>query len=312
MRTRIAVIGGGQNCEYDVSLASAASVAAALDPETYDVVRLTIGSDGTWRDRGGRPIGLSGAACVLRSCDVVFPVVHGPRGEDGALAALCELGGLAYVGSGIRSGALAMDKWVTKLVAGAVGIATAPGRLVTTETAATVTWDRPVVVKPVAAGSSHGVSLVRAPEELGPALAAALALDSRVLVEDLVVGREIDVAVLRRADGTTLVAPALEIVVDGVFDFEAKYGGGADFRLPARLDDVEVKALEDAAVAMADALGCAGVVRVDFFLTEDGPVLNEVNTMPGMTEQSQVPKMFAAAGLAYPALLDELVRGATR
>jgi D-alanine-D-alanine ligase len=183
---------------------------------------------------------------------------------------------------------------------------------VTAATAATVTWTRPVVVKPVAAGSSRGVSLVRAPEQLAPALAAALSLDSRALVEDLVVGREIDVAVLRRADGSTLVAPALEIVVDGVFDFEAKYGGAADFRLPAQLDEVESKALEDAALAMAEALGCAGVVRVDFFLTEDGPVLNEVNTMPGMTEQSQVPRMFAAAGLPYPALLDELVRGATR
>ena len=121
MRTRVAVIGGGQNGEHDVSVASAASVAGALDPATYDAVPLTIGRDGTWRDRGLRPIGLSGAAQVLRSCDVVFPVVHGPRGEDGALAALCELAGLPYVGSGIRPGALAMDKWATKLVANALG-----------------------------------------------------------------------------------------------------------------------------------------------------------------------------------------------
>jgi D-alanine-D-alanine ligase len=312
VRTRVAVIGGGQNCEHEVSLASAASVAAALDSATYDVVRMTIGADGTWRDQGGRPIGLSGAACVLRSCDVVFPAVHGPRGEDGALAALCELAGLPYVGSGIGAGALAMDKWATKLVAGALGIATAPGRVVTAATAATVTWTRPVVVKPVAAGSSRGVSLVRSPDELAPALDKALAVDSRVLVEHLVEGREIDVAVLRRADGSTLVAPALEVVVDGVFDFATKYGGGADLRVPADLDDVAAKALEDAALAMADALDCEGVARVDFFLTEDGPVLNEVNTMPGMTEQSQVPKMFAAAGITYPALLDELVRGALR
>jgi D-alanine-D-alanine ligase len=312
VRTRVAVIGGGQNCEHEVSLASAASVAAALDPATYDVVRLTIGADGTWRDRGGRPIGLSGAACVLRSCDVVFPVVHGPRGEDGALAALSELAGLPYVGSGIGAGAIAMDKWSTKLVANALGIATTPGQLVTVASAPTLVWTRPVVVKPVAAGSSQGVGLAGAAAELGPALEAALALDSRALVEDVVVGREIDVAVLRRADGATYVAPSLEIVVDGLFDFAAKYGGGADFRIPAELDAVDAKALEDAAVAMFDALGCAGVARVDFFLTADGPVLNEVNTMPGMTEQSQVPKMFAAGGLAYPDLLDELVRGAHR
>jgi D-alanine-D-alanine ligase len=312
VRTRVAVIGGGQNCEHDVSVASAASVAGALDPATYDVVPLTIGRDGTWRDRELRPIGLSGAAQVLRSCDVVFPVVHGPRGEDGALAALCELAGLPYVGSGIRPGALAMDKWATKLVADAIGIATAPGGLVTAATAGHLHWTHPVVVKPVAAGSSHGVTLVTEPAGLRPALDVALALDSRVLIEDVVAGREIDVAVLRRADGSLVAAPALEVVVDGLFDFDAKYGGQADFRIPAVLDDVAAKALEDAALATYDALGCAGVARVDFFLTEDGPVLNEVNTVPGMTEHSQVPRMFAAAGLSYPDLLDELVRGAHR
>lgn len=312
MRTRVAVVGGGQNCEHDVSVASAASVAAALDPATYDVVALTIGRDGTWRDRGLRPIGLSGAAQVLRGCDVVFPVVHGPRGEDGALAALCELAGLPYVGSGVRPGALAMDKWATKLVAEAVGIRTSPGVLVTRTTAAHLRWSGPVVVKPVAAGSSQGVSRVDVPEALGAALDAAFALDERVLVEEVTRGREVDVAVLRRADGSLLVPPALEIVTDGLFDYDAKYGGGADFRVPAALSDEEAKALEEAAVRVFEALGCAGVARVDFFLDTDGPVLNEVNTMPGMTAHSQAPRMFAAAGLAYPDLLDELVRGAHR
>lgn len=312
MRTRVAVIGGGQNGEHDVSVASAASVAGALDPATYDAVPLTIGRDGTWRDRGLRPIGLSGAAQVLRSCDVVFPVVHGPRGEDGALASLCELAGLPYVGSGVRPGAIAMDKWTTKLVANALGIATAPGVLVTAATAGHLRWTHPVVVKPVAAGSSLGVALVDSPDCLAPALDAALALDDRVLVEDVVAGREIDVAVLRRADGTLLAAPALEIVADGLFDHEAKYGGHADFRVPAPLDEVAAKELEDAARAVYGGLGCAGVARIDFFLTADGPVLNEVNTVPGMTEHSQVPRMFAAAGWSYPDLLDELVRGAHR
>ena len=312
MSTRVAVIGGGQSCEHDVSLASAASVAAALDPARYEAVPLTIGRDGTWHDRGGRPIGLSGAAQVLRGCDVVFPVVHGPRGEDGALAALCELAGLPYVGSGVRPGALAMDKWATKLVAEALGLRVAPGRLVTAATAGHLDWTHPVVVKPVAAGSSQGVALVERPEDLRPALDAALALDDRVLVEDVVAGREIDVAVLRRPDGDLLVPPALEIVVDGLFDYDAKYGGHADFRIPAALEPVDAKALEDAAVAVFEALGCAGLARIDFFLTDDGPVLNEVNTVPGMTEHSQAPRMFAAAGLAYPDLLDELVRGAHR
>lgn len=307
-RTRVAVIGGGANCEHAVSLASAAAVAAALDPATYDVVRLTIDPHGTWLDAGGRPIGLSGAVCVLRGCDVLVPVVHGPRGEDGTLAALGDLAGLRYVGSGVRAGALAMDKWTTKLVANAVGVATAPGVLLTRATADRYAWTHPVVVKPVAAGSSHGVALVADPADLAAAIAAALALDDRVLVEDVVIGREIDLAVLGRPDGSRLVAPTLEIVVDGLFDHDDKYGGGADFRIPALLDGTEQKALEDAAIAVYGALGCAGVARVDFFLTADGPVLNEVNTMPGFTEQSQVPKMFAAAGISYPALLHLLVQ----
>jgi D-alanine-D-alanine ligase len=311
-RVRVAVVGGGASCEHEVSLASAASVAAALDPTAYDVVRLTIDRDGTWLDPGGRPVGLTGTACLLRGCDVVLPVVHGPRGEDGTLAALCDLAGLPYVGSGVRAGALAMDKWATKLVAGAVGVATAPGVLLTRATAAGHRWTHPVVVKPVAAGSSHGVSLVTDAADLVDALDRALAVDERVLVEDVVVAREVDVAVLGRPDGSRVVAPMLEIVVDGVFDLDTKYDGSADFRVPALLDEPDRKALHEAAVAVYDALGCAGVARVDFFLTADGPVLNEVNTVPGFTAESQVPKMFAAAGLAYPDLLDLLVRDALR
>jgi D-alanine-D-alanine ligase len=313
-RTRVAVIGGGASCEHEVSLASAASVAAALesldDGGRYDVVRLTIDPHGTWLDGGGRPVGLTGATFLLRRCDVVLPVVHGPHGEDGTLAALCDLAGLPFVGSGVRAGALAMDKWTTKLVAGAVCVATAPGVLLTPASRAAYAWTHPVVVKPVAAGSSHGVSLVADAAGLDAALAAAFALDDRVLVEDVVVGREVDVAVLGRPDGSRVVAPTLEVVVDGVFGFEDKYGGTADFRIPAALDETDTKTLDDAATAVYDALGCAGVARVDFFWTADGPVLNEVNTMPGFTEQSQVPKMFAAAGLPYAALLDLLVHDA--
>ena len=304
---RVAVIGGGQNCEHAVSLASAASVADALDPATYEVVRLTISEDGGWYDEHGEDLGLAGAVGVLQSCAVAFPVLHGPRAEDGTVAALCELAGVRYVGSGVRAGALAMDKWATKLVAEAVGVATAPGVLLTPSTAAAYRWTHPVVVKPVAAGSSHGVSLVRTPDELPDALAAALALDDRVLVEDVVVGREIDLAVLADRAGGRFVAPSLEIVTEGLFDFATKYGGTADFRIPADLAEHQRKELEEAAVAVFDALGCAGVARVDFFLTADGPVLNEVNTLPGFTEQSQVPKMFAAAGITYAELLARLI-----
>lgn len=307
---RVAVIGGGRNCEHDVSLASAAAVAEALERAGYHAVRLTIDPGGVWRDREGRPIGLAGAVHVLRSCAVAFPVLHGPHGEDGTLAALCDLADVAWVGSPLGAGALAMDKWATKLVAGALGIATAPARLLTRGGAGGYAFSRPVVVKPVAAGSSHGVSLVREASGLGPALDAAFVHDDRVLVEDLVVGREIDVAVLGRPDGARVVAPPLEIVVPdgGIFDHAAKYGGSPDFLVPAPLDEVTRKQLEQAAVGMYDALGCAGVARVDFFLTADGPVLNEVNTTPGFTAHSQVPSMFAATGLSFDALLDLLVR----
>ncbi|MGQ0625137.1 MAG: D-alanine--D-alanine ligase family protein [Sporichthyaceae bacterium] len=305
---RVAVIGGGANCEHSVSLASAAAVAGALDPAAYDILRLTIDPRGAWHDEDGLALTFGDAVALLQTCEVVLPIVHGPRGEDGTLAALCDLAGVPYVGSGVRAGALAMDKWTTKLIAGAIGVASAPGVLVTPANAAAYQWTHPVVVKPVAAGSSHGVSLVAAESELAPALALALALDDRVLVEDLIIGREIDLAVLGRADGSRVVSPALEIVVEGVFGFEEKYGGNADFRIPAPLQDADRKALEAAAVATYDALGCQGVARVDFFLTADGPVLNEINTMPGFTEFSQVPRMFAAAGLSYRALLDILVQ----
>ena len=310
-RIRVAVVGGGQNCEHDVSVASAASVLAALDPAKYEAVPFTIGRDGVWS--APEPLGatpaesLAAALRALAACDVVLPLVHGPRGEDGTLAALCELAGIAYVGSPPRAGALAMDKWATKLVAEAVGVRTAPGRLVTA--ADTVVFDGPVVVKPVASGSSFGVRLAGTEEELEPALRAALELDDRVLVEQVVTGREIDVAVIDDPAGGVRIGPPLEIVVgDGLFDTTTKYDGSATFVIPARLSDTEAKALTDAALRVYDALGCRGIARVDFFLTAEGPVLNEVNTMPGMTAASQVPKMFAAEGLTYPELLDRLIR----
>lgn len=316
-RLRVAVIGGGQNCEHDVSLASAASVRAALDPARFETVALTILRDGRWLGPDEQPLGssaaagLAGAVAVLAGCDVVLPLVHGPRGEDGTLAALCELAGIPYVGAPVRAGALAMDKWATKLVAEAVGVPTAPGRLVTGADLATVVFDGPVVVKPAAAGSSFGVRLVGTEDELEPALRAALVLDDRVLVEQVVVGREIDVAVLDDPDRGRRVGPPLEIVVEHrLFDTATKYDGSAVFVIPAPLTDAETDALTDSALRVYDGLGCRGLARVDFFLTQDGLVLNEVNTMPGMTAESQVPKMFAADGLTYPELLDRLIRSA--
>ncbi|MGW8482406.1 D-alanine--D-alanine ligase family protein [Microbacterium sp. NPDC055903] len=313
--TQVLVIGGGEGAEHEVSKASAAGIAAALRERSYDVVEVTIGTDGIWRttdaDLGATPaLSLRAALELVEAADAVFPVVHGPLGEDGTLAALCALAHAPVVGSGLRAGALGMDKWATKLVAEAVGIRTARGVLVRATEIEGVEYDGPVVVKPASEGSSYGVSLVAEGGRLRAALEEAARFDERILVEEVVQGREIDVAVLRDADGGCFAAPPLEIHAAGFFDTTTKYDGSARFTVPAVIDPVERAELERAAVLMFEALGCDGVARIDFFLTADGPVLNEVNTMPGMTAASQVPRMFAAAGVGYPELVDRMVRAA--
>ncbi|SOD97638.1 D-alanine--D-alanine ligase family protein [Blastococcus haudaquaticus] len=315
MTPHVLVIGGGQNAEHDVSLGSAAGVEEALRSRGIEVTAVTVGRDGRWRHQA-EPLGANAADSVvaalplLARADVVFPAIHGPLGEDGTLAALCALTHTPVVGSGTRAGAIGMDKWATKLVAEAIGIPTAPGRLVHAGDVAGIEFDEPVVVKPVSAGSSHGVGLARDAGRLAVALRAAARHDDRILVERVVRGREIDVAVLREADGRCWAPPPLEIHADGLFDTATKYDGTARFTVPADLSDAECAALTRAALRMFDALGCAGVARVDFFLTDDGPVLNEVNTMPGMTARSQVPMMFAAAGVSYEDLVVRLVDAA--
>ena len=307
-RLTIAVIGGGRNCEHDVSLASAAAVAASLDATRYRIVHLTIGRDGRWRDATDTVVGFGSVVESLRGCDVVFPMVHGRCGEDGTLAALCELVDVPYVGSPVAAGAIGMNKHVTKIVAESVGIRTATAVLLNRLSARQYVFDGPVIVKPNSAGSSIGVSLVTDPALLAPAIAQALEFDGDALVEELIDGREIDIAVMRRPDGSVMVSPALEIEGDGLFDHNTKYGGAAIFSVPAMLDADARTSLESAAVRMYDALGCAGVARIDFFLTSVGLVLNEVNTT--FTAQSQVPRMFEAAGMPYERLLDTLVADA--
>ncbi|GAT74480.1 D-alanine--D-alanine ligase [Microbacterium sp. HM58-2] len=313
--TRVLVIGGGQNSEHDVSLASASAVAAALRAGGHEVSEVMISREGMWQVPDAPPPAsaaesLAQALSLLADIEVVFPAVHGLLGEDGALAALCALAGVRVVGSDLRAGAIGMDKWATKLVAEAVGIRTARGRLVAASAIGDVEYDGPVVVKPVSAGSSHGVTLVQDVGDLLGALEEAAAHDDRILVEEVLHGREIDVAVIREAGGIRWAAPALEIHAAGLFDTATKYDGSARFTVPAALTAAEGAVLKRAAVAMFDALGCAGVARMDFFLTSEGPVLNEVNTMPGMTAASQVPRMFAAAGVSYEDLVDRLVRAA--
>lgn len=316
MRQHVLVVGGGQNAEHEVSLDTAAAVTGALRSRGFDVSNITIGRDGLW-GHGKRPLATTAAASLaaalplIEQADVVFPAVHGPLGEDGTLAALVALAQRPVVGSGLRAGAVGMDKWVTKLVAEAVGIRVAPGRLVRATEKGDIDFETEVVVKPVTGGSSYGVTFVRDARELDEALRTASRYDDRILVEHVVHGREIDVAVLREADGSRWAAPPLEIHASGVFDTATKYDGTARFTVPADLGSADRAAITQAALEMFDALGCSGVARIDFFLTDAGPVLNEVNTMPGMTAESQVPRMFAAAGVPYEELVARMVNAAT-
>jgi D-alanine-D-alanine ligase len=311
--SRVAVLGGGRTSEHDVSLRSAAAVVEALAAAGHEPIAITIGRDGVWSDGGGAfgstpAASLAGALGVLAACDVVFPVLHGAPGEDGAIAALADLAGLPVVGCPAIGGAIAMDKHATKAVAAALGIGVAPGLLLLPgEPAPQV--GLPVVVKPTTAGSSVGVSVVREAAELASAIAAARAAGDAVLVERYVRGREVQLAVVERRDGSLTVGPPIEYGVEegDVFDTSRKYDGTAVVRFPASVAPSVEEALRDAATRLFRALGCGGLSRFDFFVSDDGFVLNEVNTMPGMTPQSGFPRMARAAGLDLPALTDELV-----
>ncbi|GAA1324437.1 D-alanine--D-alanine ligase [Leucobacter albus] len=313
-RTQVLVVGGGQNAEHDVSLGSAAAVRAALRDGGYEVTGLTVGRDGSWQTVAGEPLGHGDAIRAMRASDVVFPALHGELAEDGTFAGLLETIGVAYVGSGVRAGALAMDKWASKLIADRLGIATAAGALIdgANEYGDPADVPLPVVVKPVASGSSYGAARVDRRADLAPAIAAAKQYDDRVLVEEYITGREIDVAVLRRASGELYIAPPLEIVKDTqqLFDTALKYDATPNFSVPAAVTGAVGERLRVAARAIYEALGCAGVARVDFFVRGDEVVFNEINTMPGMTEHSQVPRMFAVDGVSFAELASMLVDAA--
>lgn len=240
-------------------------------------------------------------------------MLHGERGEDGTIAGLLELCGVPFAGSPVRAGALGMDKHATKLIAASLGIATANARLVGSGSEVVVTGlTPPFVVKPASGGSSNGVFVVTDPGGVADAVDRARAFGDPVLIEEYVAGREVDIAVFRDRRGALRVGATLEISVAAgdVFGATEKYDGSARFTVPAPIPDADEAAVRSAATRLYDALGCAGVARFDFFVTATGPVLNEVNTTPGMTERSQVPLMYAAAGLDYTGLIAELLDAA--
>jgi D-alanine-D-alanine ligase len=351
-KIRVAVVFGGRSTEHAISCVSAGSVLAALDPEAYEVVPVGITPKGAWVLASGDPAGLRIAgrelpsvdtgtavvlpgdptvggivvvepgegARVLRGVDVVFPVLHGPYGEDGTIQGLLEMAGVPYVGSGVLGSAVAMDKEFTKKLLRAEGLPVGPYAVVrpggTLESADRERLGLPVFVKPARGGSSIGITRVPDWSEVDRAIATARQVDPKVLVEAAVPGREVECGVLEGEDGGPPEAsvPAEIRLVRGHdwYDFDAKYLDDAcEFDVPAELPAAVAERLREMAVRAFTALDCAGLARVDFFVGADGePVVNEVNTMPGFTPISMFPRMWEASGLDYPALLDRLIRTA--
>ncbi len=340
-RVHVTVVLGGQSSEHSISCLSAASVLSALDQSRFDVSAVGITTDGQWyrvssdptdwgRSSSGLPQVTPGSAAVYEPVDlsvlrtdVVFPVLHGPYGEDGTIQGLLELLGVPYVGSGVLASAVMMDKQATKVMLAAAGLPVGPYVAISdadwvnrpSEVLDQVNeLNFPVFVKPARAGSSIGITKVHHPEGVQAAVEAARAHDRKVVVEASVQNaREIECGVLAQF-GTQPPKASLcaEIAVGGAhefYDFDAKYlDDSATLTVPADLSDVEHKQLADLAVEAFTALGAQGLARVDFFQDTDGQVvINEVNTMPGFTNISMFPKMWEATGLEYPQLVDHLV-----
>ena len=335
---------GGKSGEHEISLISAASVLANLDPEHYHVIPVGIDKTGRFYvndyhellaypdalpvlTQHSRPLDsllVNGRLAI--DADVVFPVVHGPLHEDGCLQGLLELTGVAYVGCDVLSSAMGMDKDMARRVACTDGIQSARYRLLSwhaseteteqfcQQTAAELGW--PLFVKPCSMGSSVGIHKVQNSVELALAVADARRYDKAILVEEFIQGREIELAVLENASPTKRphVSVPGEIEVhhaDGFYSYTAKYleSGQTQLQIPARLEASVVNRLQDAAAHIFTALKCGGMARVDFFVNDQTGAIyfNEINTLPGFTSISMYPKLWQASGINYPTLLSRLI-----
>ncbi len=348
-RLRVALLFGGRSAEHDVSVLSAANVFRALDPARYDTVPIGITRSGTWivcaveggafpaavPEKGPRVAlvpGGSGRLAFLPepgeaaqnsplAVDVVFPVLHGPFGEDGTVQGAAEIAGVAYVGSGVLGSAAAMDKDVAKRLMRDAGLPIARFLAFTLPDApdfemVAAELGRPVFVKPARLGSSVGISKAATKEEFAQAVAEAFRHDRKILVEEYVLGREIECGVLEGEDGSLTASLPGEIVPSnrhGFYTYEAKYldDEGAAIKVPADLPRPVGDRVRKLSIEAFRALGCEAMARIDFFLREDGGlVVNEVNTLPGFTNISMYPKVMEAIGVGYRELVDRLIRHA--
>ncbi len=355
-KTRLAVVFGGRSTEHAISCVSAGSILAAVDRERYEVLAVGITPQGRWvlvpddpqlwalsgrelpEVKDGRTVALPGDPTagglvpldtgpdLLGRVDVVFPVLHGPYGEDGTVQGLLELAGVPYVGSGVLASAAAMDKTVARTLLAAAGLPVTPGVVVRAAqwaddadavVQAVAALGPMVFVKPARGGSSIGITRVTDLVGLAQAMQDALHCDPKVLVEAAVTGREVECGILDDDQGRPQASLPAEIRVvgdRGFYDFEAKYlDAGTELDVPAELPPpltARIQAMSRAAYA---ALDCEGLARVDFFVGPAGELtVNEVNTMPGFTPSSMFPRMWAASGVDYPGLVDRLVQAALR
>jgi D-alanine-D-alanine ligase len=322
-RVRVAVLLGGRSSEHEISLASARSVLDALDPERYETVTVEIGRDGRWELGSGEsdgasvvetlPVPTAKVPATLGEVDVVFPVLHGPFGEDGTVQGLLELAGVPYVGAGVLGSALAMDKDVFKAVMRDRGVPVTRNVTLRQGQRPENPFGFPAFVKPARLGSSVGISKVRSDEELAAAVEVAFRHDEKVLVEEFVDGIEVECGVLGNEQPEASLPG--EIVSHGFsgadwYDYSAKYDeGGMDLVVPPRLEQETIERVQELAVRAFVGGECEGMARVDFFVRPDGEVLlNELNTIPGFTATSVYAKLFEASGVPYPELVDRLVR----
>lgn len=343
----VCILFGGISPEHEVSLRSAESVLNNIDHEKYNVFPVGITKEGDWILFGGSDYSMLPAGtwqncdqnrratlspvhgqgllsfendCVVRErIDVVFPVLHGSNGEDGAIQGLLQIAGIPYVGPHITASAVCMDKSMTKLVADLAGVRQADWLLVTKTTfdhsieavcqQVEERFDYPVFVKPAGTGSSVGVSKAKSREDLIQALIAALTFDKKVLVEEFIDGQEVECAVLGNRIPMASVVGEVDSSAD-FYDYEAKYiTDSSSLYIPARISDAVAEQVREAAVKIYEALGCCGLSRVDFFVKRDDQevVFNEINTIPGFTSISMYPKLFEASGIPYAQLIDKLL-----
>ncbi len=311
------MLGGGRSSEHEISLASAESVAAGLRDAGHVVQQIEIGREGVWR-AGGVELALTPGR-GMPGVDVVFPVLHGPFGEDGTIQGLLELLDVPYVGAGVLASAACMDKVVFKELMASAGLPQVAYRAVTARD-----WEidpalvlseladlgLPVFVKPARLGSSVGIARVEAPEQMTSALADAFAHDPRVIVEAAAPGIEVECSVLGNDDPVASVPGEIMLAAgeSGWYDYEAKYKpGGMELVVPARISEATRERVRALAVEAFVRSGCSGLARADFFVDGEDVLVNELNTMPGFTRTSVYGALFASSGIPYPELLDRLV-----